>query len=117
MVATDLCHDSKLHFFSSSILMTLSSCTSSGQKSLAVAGFATYVFSYCFCDQLKFHPELYAAYVPMPYDEYLKNNSKYITFSLSFTVYHFSLLTSTKIVTGMANGVIMSHCRLLLTRY
>ena len=52
---------------------------------------------YCLFYQLKTHSELYAAYVPMAYDEYLKKISTYISSSLChlrYTFFQFSFLMS-----------------------
>jgi hypothetical protein len=77
----------------------------------------------CWCHQLKSHPEMYEGYVPMAYNDYLKKISKYcaipcfhgISFVKSFIKIFFMLICLLCWVheIGMANGVIMWHCRLL----
>lgn len=71
--------------------------------------------------QLKSHRDIYEGYVPMEYDEYLEKISKY--FLIPYVSYSFDLLDKPcfRILTfdhlGMANGVIMLHCKLLRILY
>lgn len=78
-----------------------------------------------FC-QLKSYPDLYAGYVPMAYIDYLKNMSKYVHIShyamLFLIMWCYcsplcSLIAFCVDVPGVANGVIMSRCRLLQIGY